>query len=238
MAARIAELRARNEMKSRILVNLLHELRSPLVAVRGYTRMVLEGRGGPVSPAQQQFLNIVADNTQRLVTSVSHAAQLDPDELQLAPCDLLDLWRSAVERIRPAAEAKAIRISERAPGGCHEAILDGERIALVFETLLANSVKFAGQAGEIIGEFNPREKGVMVVRISDSGPGIPAGLLEKMFDRYCRPESGKTGEEPDVRLPLVYDIVRLHGGRLSAASSDSGGCTFVVELPAIQVSDL
>jgi len=202
------------------------------VAVRGYTRMVLEGRGGPVSAAQQEFLNIVADNASRLVKAINYAAQLNPDELCLEVCDLLALWRCAVERIGPAAAARGIRIFEQAPEGCYEVIVDGARVAQVLDALLENSVKFTGNNGEITGEFK-LDEGTLILRISDTGAGIPQGLMEKMFDRYP-PEAGANSEAADVRLPLVYDIIRLHGGRLSVASNAGEGCTFVVELPAIQ----
>jgi PAS domain S-box-containing protein len=229
------ELQRAHRVKDEFLATLSHELRTPLNAVLGWTRMLRRG-------------TVPADRTGRVLETIERnaAAQMELVEelldlsamtagalrLAVARVDLRDLVGGAVETVRPAAEAKDLRLSVTIDGA-PEIAGDAARLRQVLWNLLANAVKFTPPGGWI--RISVAETAADVeIRIDDSGPGIPRDFLRHVFEPFRQADSSSTRTVGGLGLGLaiVRHIVEAHGGAVTAQSDGPGlGSTFTVRLP-------
>lgn len=238
----LAELRREKEQLERVaqissyvLSNTIHELRTPLVAVRGYARMLLEERAGPVNAAQRQYLKIVLENATKMVGLLQHLQNLPAAcHLRLQMFDVRELWQQAIEPLRPRAAQKSITIIEQVAGQPLTITGDPEKLGFVLQRLLFNAIKFTHAGGEIRADLHA-ESDHVVIRISDTGDGIPPEFTDEMFDRGEHSDvapSPSPAQDAWERSP-VHEIVRMHGGRISVTSALGEGCLAVLTLPLI-----
>ena len=151
------------------------------------------------------------------------------------PIDLLLVIHAATDAIRPAAEAKEIDIRTHLDAPDVIVRADVERLQQVFWNLLANAVKFTPARG-VIDVHLRREDSQAQIRIEDSGPGMPAEFLPRMFERFSQADGSSTRKHGGLGLGLaiVRHLVELHGGTVSAANRDeNGGAVLTVSLPAV-----
>ena len=151
------------------------------------------------------------------------------------PVDLLLVIHAAIDAIRPAAEAKEIEVRTHfeAPGVMVKA--DIERLQQVFWNLLANAVKFTPSGGTI-DVYLRQVKSLAEVRIEDSGPGVPAEFLPRIFERFSQADGSSTRKHGGLGLGLaiVRHLIELHGGTVAARNRDQdGGAVLIVLLPAM-----
>ena len=245
-ASALAELRREKgqleavlEIKRHLVSNLVHELRSPLVALRGYARLLSDGRAGPLNPTQQRYVGVISENTGRLVTLVNSLLKFaNSQPLQLQPFDLRAVAEEAIERIAGLAAEKPVRVVRTIPSEPFFVTADKLKLAQVFDQLLGNALRYTDAGGQIAVQLQRGEADV-TVRVSDTGVGMPPGLLERVFDRYAQADApdGQDGDPAagdGVGLSRVRDIIRLHGGRISVASRLGQGSSFVFVLPAVR----
>ena len=234
-----SELEAIAQTRSQLLAKIPHELRTPLVAIRGYTKMILDERAGPINSTQREYLTIVSENSNRLVSLVnwiSNLVQLTGERLRLEFVDLRELWHESRRTIQAAATERSIKIIEEIPSEPFTVLGDREKLAQVFNTLLQNAVKFTDPDGEIRVEFSGAPEDDRTVRISDTGVGIPPELLEKIFDRYHQTDSlpQRGHNNAGMGYSIVHDIIRLHGGKIVVTSKVGEGSSFVFTLPPLK----
>jgi signal transduction histidine kinase len=201
--------------------------------------MVLDERAGPINSTQREYLTIVSENSNRLVSLInwiSNLVQLTGERLRLEFVDLRELWRESRRTIQATATERSIKIVEKIPSEPFTVLGDREKLAQVFNTLLQNAVKFTDPGGEISVEFSGAPEDNRTVRISDTGVGIPPELLEKIFDRYHAtdnpPQRGQ--DTAGMGFSLVHDIIRLHGGKIVVTSKVGEGSSFVFTLPPLK----
>jgi signal transduction histidine kinase len=225
-----------HQMRSLLLSNIAHELRTPLVAIRGYTRMILEGRAGELNGTQREYLSVVDENVGRLVALTENLARLTAtQQLRTEPFDLCALLRECVAAIVAPCEQKGIQLATQLPSGCFELMGDREKLAQVLNALLANAIRYTDGGGNIRVEFHRGKQGEATIKVMDSGAGIPRELADKLFDAAA--SGGPRLEGPNSighGLSLVHDIVYLHGGRISVNSKMGKGSTFAITLPALK----
>ncbi len=236
-----SELEAVVQMKSHLLSNVAHELRTPLVAIRGYVNMILDGRAGQINSTQREYLTIVAQNTNRLVNLISNLLHFSrfsttSGRLFLECFDMRELCEESLRLIRPRAIEKSIKVIEKIPPEPFTVTGDREKLAQVFNNLLSNAVKFTDSGGQIAVEFWRGREDEVTVKVSDTGVGIPPELLDKIFDRYYQADLSPSHncDGVGIGLSIVHDIIRLHGGRISVVSKVGEGSTFVFTLPTIK----
>jgi PAS domain S-box-containing protein len=226
-----------NRVKDEFLATLSHELRTPLNAVMGYTRMLRMGQldGG----RQERAIDIIDRNVQILSQLVSDVLDVSSivtgkTRLKLAPCDLVGAVGSAVDIIRPSAEAKDVALRLESPGELRTRC-DTDRLQQVFWNLLSNAVKFTPRGGTIdirLAEVD----GSAEVSIRDTGIGIRPESLPLVFHRFWQGESVTSREFRGLGLGLALarHFVELHGGTIAADSAGEGqGATFTVRLPMV-----
>jgi signal transduction histidine kinase len=211
-----------------------------LAAVRGYARMILDGRAGEVNETQREYLRVVTENTNRLISLVSwmsYVAELSAQHLDLSTFDMRDVWEESVRAVRRSLDEKLLKVAEQIADEPFLMIGDREKIAYVLTELLAAAAKFSEASGTITAELSHgREKEVMV-KIAEKGASIPIDTLNRIFERSFNTIAQPTAQTTDagaINLSGVYDIVGMHGGRIFVNTTAGESATFLFTLPAVQ----
>jgi two-component system CheB/CheR fusion protein len=223
--------------KSEFLVVLAHELRNPLAAIRN--AVDLFKAGSPADPDREWGLGVI-DRQSRLLTAlvddlldVSRIGQ-GKVALKREPLDVRDVVARAVEVVRPLVDEKHQVLTVSLPPSPLPAEVDPIRLQQVLANLLTNAAKYTDEAGRIT-LTGAREGGEVVFRVRDTGIGIPAERLEKVFGLFEQLDAGHDRARGGlgIGLTLVRRLVELHGGQVCAASAGPGrGSEFTVRLPA------
>ncbi len=235
-ARQLAEEASR--LKEEFLATVSHELRTPLNAVVGWSRLLRSGKLN--AEAASHALEVIERNAEaqrQIIEDLLDVSRIITGKLRLniEPVDLLLIIHAAIDAVRPAAEAKEIVIGThtRAPDSVVKA--DFERMQQVLWNLLANAVKFTPAGGKI-DVYLERYDSLAEVRIEDSGPGVPADFLPRIFERFSQADGSSTRKHGGLGLGLaiVRHLVELHGGTVLAGNrGDRGGAVLTVRLPAL-----
>ncbi len=232
-----AALQSLDEMKNNLLANVSHELRSPLVSVRGYADLILSGSSGPVTDRQQDQLQIIVNNVERLTAIVDDlldAAQLDRGgpALNLADCDVNGLVQAALLSVTPKAEQGSISLDEELSEQPLRITADPRQLSQVLVNLLNNAIKFTPPGGQVVASTEVTHDGVSIT-VTDNGIGIPAEDQERVFDRFYQVDTSSTRRYTGLGLGLTLcrTIVQHHGGAIALQSTPKQGTTVRVHLP-------
>jgi PAS domain S-box-containing protein len=234
-AARVEAERA-SRMKDEFLSTLSHELRTPLNAIVGWSQIL---RGGGVGPED------VAEGVKTIERNARAQVQIIEDLLDMSritsgklrldvqQVDLAAVVRAGVETVRPAAEAKGVRLHTVVDPGAGTVSGDPNRLQQVFWNLLTNGVKFTPKGGRVQVVLR-RVNSHVEVSVADTGEGIRAEFLPYVFDRFRQADASTTRRHGGLGLGLaiVKQLVEMHGGGVRAESAGPGcGSTFTVVLP-------
>jgi PAS domain S-box-containing protein len=233
-----AEAEAANRAKDEFVATVSHELRTPLNAILGWARIIRN------SKLDEQGFSRALDTIERnaklqvqLIDDLLDVSRIISGKLRLTviPLELAPVIEAAIDAIRPAAEAKNIRLQAMLDSNTGLVSGDPDRLQQVVWNLLSNAVKFTDKGGRIqirLEHFNSH----VVTTVSDTGKGIPAEFLPYVFDRFRQADSSITRLHGGLGLGLaiVRQLVDLHGGSVRAESPGEGqGATFSFELPLI-----
>ncbi len=240
MAERLAEL---DEMKADFIAHVSHELRTPLTAIQEGTALLLEEIPGPVAASQREVLEVVRSHSERLFHSISSVLDLSKMgagmmEYVRVPTDLAPVIDRSVETVRLIAQKKQVHLETTYASALPLLSLDEGRIQQVLDNLLGNAVKFTPEGGAIsvsatlAGDGNGQGRGVEV-RVSDSGVGIPAEEVERIFERFYQSPShrGESARGTGLGLAIARHVVEAHDGRIWAENREGRGSTFIFILP-------
>jgi PAS domain S-box-containing protein len=230
------EAQEANRIKDEFLATLSHELRTPLTAVLGWARLLSTGQLD--AEASARALDTIQRNAraqQQIVEDILDVSRIITGKLRLEvnPVKLIPVIEAALESVRPAADAKAIRLEPRLDSATGLVMGDPARLQQVIWNLLSNAVKFTPQNGRIEVQLREVDSHAQV-SISDSGEGIRAEFLPFVFDRFRQADGSTTRVHGGLGLGLaiVRHLVELHGGTVKAESAGEGnGATFIITLP-------
>ncbi|HEU4630294.1 MAG TPA: PAS domain-containing sensor histidine kinase, partial [Gemmatimonadaceae bacterium] len=237
-ARRLAAAEAANRAKAEFLAAMSHELRTPLNAIGGYTELLTEGLYGPLSDEQRDALQRIRRSQQHLLTIITdllnysriEAGQLTYD---IAPVSVVAMLNTVATMIEPQALRKGVTLEH---GPCPPQIVarvDRARTEQILLNLLSNAVKFTPAGGRITVSCSSLGERV-VMRVRDTGPGVPPDKLEAIFEPFV--QLGRTlnsaHEGTGLGLAISRDLARAMGGDLTAASATGAGTTFSLVLPA------
>jgi signal transduction histidine kinase len=231
-AARVAAEDA-NLGKDEFVATLSHELRTPLNAIMGWTRM-LRMPGLPAETAERA-MDAIDRNAQaqsRLIEDLLDIARIARGGLRLdvARVDLVAVAQAAVDAIKPAADAKGVRLTTRLPAPAPLLEADAARLQQVIWNLLSNAVKFTPAGGDVTLAVDG-DPDVARVIVSDTGAGIAPELLPHVFERYRQGNQSHGGL--GLGLAIASSVAALHGGSIRVASAGPGqGARFELLLPA------
>jgi PAS domain S-box-containing protein len=234
------ELREANRLKDEFLATVSHELRTPLTAILGWAHLLRTGQLDEKSAtraaetiernarAQSQLIDDLLD-VSRIITG-----NLRLDVRQLDPGSFIE---SAIEALRPAAEAKDVRIQKVLDTGLVSVAGDPARLQQVIWNLLSNAIKFTPKGGRVQVRLE-RINSHIEMAVSDTGAGIAPEFLPHVFERFRQADQKTTRHHGGlgIGLSIVRHLVELHGGTVQVDSLGEGrGTTFVVKLPVIPV---
>jgi PAS domain S-box-containing protein len=233
-----AEAEAANRAKDEFLATLSHELRTPLNAMLGWAQLLRTGRLDP--DAVRRAVDVIERNTKtqaQLIEDLLDVSRIITGKLNLAlrPVSLAAVVESALDAVRGAAEAKDIGLRTIGATAVPPIEGDPDRLQQVVWNLLSNAIKFTPRGGRVDVTLEAREATV-VLRVQDTGKGIPAHFLPFIFDRFRQADSTSTRAHGGLGLGLaiVRHLVELHGGTVRARSEgENRGATFTVELPVL-----
>jgi signal transduction histidine kinase len=222
-------------LRSEFVSNVSHELRTPLAQIRMFAETLLLGRVR--SPEERlRSLEIIDQEARRLTHLVENVLHFSRSERRTArvapePTDLSRLVREVVDGFRPLARARQVDLRLELEEGLRASV-DRSALRQVLLNLLDNAVKY-GPAGQTVTVATSGGSGRAWIRVDDQGPGIPEAQRERIWERFSRLEREVSSAVAGtgIGLAVVRDLVRLHGGRVWADESPSGGARFVVELP-------
>ena len=231
----------REETRSDFLLSGAHQLKTPLSSLRGALEAVDHGavevqEGSPARRA----LDVALRSEQRMETKLERILdyfrlESGQAEFAMAKMSLARPVNEAVEKVRVHLEAKNQKLAVSIPKGLPQVYIDAGRIETVLVDLLENAIEFTPFSGDITLSVCP-SKGKVVVKVSDSGPGVPVAERFKIFEPYYRSENApisdrrRSGTGTGLGLAIAKSIVGLHGGQIWQ-ESDSGSSNFCFSLP-------
>ena len=232
------EAEAANRVKDEFLSTLSHELRTPLTAIVGWSDLLLHDEVAP-HKQREAIATIVrnANSQGQLINDLLEVSRIITGKLRLefASCELEPVIQTAVEAVRPTAEAKGVKLQLLLEPDTGPVSGDRERLQQIVWNLLSNGVKFTRQGGLVQVKLQ-RANGQVEVVVSDSGVGIDREFLPHVFERFRQADGSTTRTYGGLGLGLaiVRHLVELHGGSVAADSAGSNkGATFTVRFPAM-----
>jgi len=239
----IAELKKLDQIKSEFVAVASHELRTPLTAIKNAVQLLLMEKVGELNENQKKFLAMAERNINRLMNILNDLLNLSRIESGKMVMKLEELnLRSILELIyfsfKPQAEEKSIQLRLDLPAELPPVYGDKEKVEQILSNLVSNSLKFTPEKGEIVISAEPiaDEEGMMAIAVKDTGIGIPAEHLDKIFEKFYQVENslqrshGGTG----LGLAITKGLVEAQKGKIFVHSEPEKGSTFTFTLPISQ----
>jgi two-component system phosphate regulon sensor histidine kinase PhoR len=231
----LTRIRQLETVRRDFVSNISHELRTPLASLKALVDTL---RDGALSdpPAAQRFLDRIEVEVDALTQMVQELLELSRIESGQVPFRLeatavRDLVIPAAERLHPQAERAGLEITTQVPDNLPKVLADGERIQRVVANLVHNAIKFTPSGGSVHVSAEVREDGV-VIAVRDTGVGIPAASLPRIFERFYKADRARSGGGTGLGLAIAKHIVQAHGGRIWVESVEGQGSTFSFTLRA------
>ena len=237
-----SEAERANRLKDEFLATISHELRNPLNAILGWAHMMRVGKLNEANTERAvETIYRNAKSQSQLVADLLDVSRIISGKLRLdvRTVDLLSIVNAAIDSIRPATDAKGIRLQTMLDPAAGPISGDADRLQQVVWNLLTNAVKFTPKGGRIQIRVQ-RLNSHVEIDVSDSGVGISKEFLPYVFDRFRQADASTTRIHGGLGLGLsiVRQLVDLHGGNVSVQSEGEGkGATFTITLPFVGVID-
>lgn len=230
----VSELKSAEQMRIDFVANVSHELRTPLTSIKGYAETLIEDlKQG--KDASQEFLNIIARNSNRLMNLMEDLLDLSSIEsdhiLQKESLSTEEVTNRVVNQLKPRFDAKAqkVKVEIAEPN----VIADPGRLEQVLVNLLDNANKYTPGAG-LVTVCWEREGEDVLLKVTDSGPGIPVEHHSRLFERFYRVDKARSREQggTGLGLAIVKHIMQRHEGRAWIESKPGAGATFFCRFPS------
>jgi two-component system phosphate regulon sensor histidine kinase PhoR len=230
------ELEKLERIRKDFVINVSHELRTPLASIQGYTETLMDGALDDPDH-NMRFLGIIRHNAERLARITSDLLTLSRIELKRREFhfemrEVNEFLTLAADIMQPIAARKEIRLEvQRAAEDC-VACCDAEAVSQILSNLLDNAVKYTPVGGRIIVGASPGDEYVEIF-VRDTGIGIPAEDLPRLFERFYRVDKARSRElgGTGLGLSIVKHLVFAHGGVTRVESRVGEGSTFCFTLP-------
>ncbi|GII06055.1 ATP-binding protein [Planobispora takensis] len=234
----VEELRALDSAKTDFMSTVSHELRSPLTSIAGYLEILRDEEAGEVNPAQDRMLDAIERNTQRLRLLIEDLLTLSRIESGAfrtvrQQTDLCAVVDGAVTSMRPAAAKAGVEVAFECDSGAIMVEGDSNQLDRAMVNLLSNAVKFTRSGGNVRVEVVVEDRHA-VVRIADTGIGIPKEEMSRLSTRFFRASNATELSIPGTGLGLsiVRSIVANHSGTFDLQSAEGEGTTVTMRIPA------
>jgi two-component system phosphate regulon sensor histidine kinase PhoR len=230
----VSELKSAEQMRIDFVANVSHELRTPLTSIKGYAETLVADLDSKKT-IEREFLTIITRNANRLMSLMEDLLDLSSIEsdvvLQKELVSTEEITQKVFNNLKSALSSK----NQKAVGNYLEThvIADPGRLEQVLVNLLDNASKYTPSGGEISVSWTREEQDV-VLRVSDSGPGIPLEHQARLFERFYRIDKARSREQggTGLGLAIVKHIMQRHQGSASVESQLGKGATFICRFPA------
>ena len=236
--ARSEQFESANLAKSQFLATMSHELRTPLNAIIGFTEFLIDEKPGPLKPKQKEYLGDVLASGRhllQLINDVLDLAKIEAGKMELHP-EIFPV-RKAVEEvtavIQGIAQKKRITVGIEIGAGLEAVTLDQQKFKQLLYNLLSNAVKFTDDGGKVEIHARRLDEFQFAVRVRDTGIGIKAADLHRLFTEFEQLDSGRARafEGTGLGLALAKKVVEFQGGSISVESEPGKGSLFTIVLP-------
>jgi PAS domain S-box-containing protein len=233
----LEEIKGVENLKDQFLTTLSHELKTPLVSLKGFLQLIMQERAKPEE--RDNYLQVCWRNLLKLETQINNLLELArlshfKEQYDLGPVDLAALARTEAENLAVMAAEKNVTIGlDQVPR--HPVVVRGhaEKLIQLLDNLIQNAIKYNVANGRVDLAVSQRDQAVVLV-VADSGLGIARESMANIFNRFYQADLTGTGrlEGLGIGLSLVQEIVRLHQGDIRVESEPGKGTTFTVILEA------
>ena len=234
-----------DEMRRDFVANVSHELKTPLSAIRGFAETLRDGALAEPETAAR-FTGRILEHCRRLQALLNDLLTLGRlesvgERAGRAPVDLLAIARRAIEGVAPAAEEHQVELTLEPPPAEDGALIlvgDADGLERMLTNLLANAIKYNRPEGAVRLRLRRQPlatgAGGYLIEVEDTGIGIPAEALPRLFERFYRVDKGRSRDEggTGLGLSIVKHVAQTHGGQVDVQSRPGQGSTFRVRLPA------
>jgi len=227
-----------DRLKSEFIQNVSHELRTPMSIILGYAELLNSGELGDLQPDQRGPVAVIARRgwmLKKLVEDLTTILEAEAGRNKFEPVDLTELVHTLLADFQVAVEKAGLSMIAEITPDLPPVFGDPAHLRRVLDNLLGNALKFTSSGGVITVRL--RQEGAnMVLKVTDTGTGIPQDKLERIFDRFYQVDGSMRRRYGGVGLglALVKEIVEAHGGQVSAESEAGRGSTFTVTLPVLE----
>lgn len=235
-----AEAEKLNRLKDEFLSTVSHELRTPLNAILGWSQLLRTSKADEIT--RNRALETIERNARsqaQLIDDLLDISRIITGKIRLnvQTVQLLSVIEAAIDTVRPAANAKSIRLQSILDSGAEPVLGDPERLQQIVWNLLSNAIKFTPKHGRVQIYLQRINSHIEIV-VTDTGQGISTEFIPYVFERFRQADSSITRSFGGLGLGLaiVRQLVELHGGTVQAESPGEGqGATFTVKLPIMAV---
>ncbi len=233
-----AELQELDRLKDEFLSNVTHELKTPLVTMRGYTQMLESGRLGELDDKQRRAIDVMLRSANRLQEQIDrilagsrnlHSLKdIEPEDLSLT-----ELVLEVMHTQTPTAEQRGVDVHLQPPPEPVTLHADRVRILEVFNNLVSNAIKFTEAGGRVWISFGAPSGDRVPVEVGDTGVGIPEAAQEHIFDRFRQADGSirRAYGGSGLGLSIVRQNLEAHGCEIRVQSKEGKGTRFFFELP-------
>ena len=230
----LTRLKQLERTREEFVANVSHELRTPLSLIKGYVETLLDGARNDPEVAGR-FLKIIERNANRLDLLIQDLLTISALEsgrttLNLQPVPLRPLADKVLADLKPRADARGMKLVNDLPELA--ATADANRLEQVFANLVDNAIKYGRAQGTVTVGGGKNGDGKIEVSVRDDGPGIPAGALDRIFERFYRVDKARSRDQggTGLGLSIVKHIIQNHGGKIWVKSEPGQGAAFLFTL--------
>ena len=233
----VTEVRKLQQLRSEFVANVTHELKTPLTSIRGFIELLKSGdRDEETRQYFYDVLDIEAERLHHLIDDMLVLSQIEnaKDDVQTVPCNLNQEIETVLRRAKPIAEKNGIVLRLEA----EEAFLVASsptRLQQLFGNLVENAIKYNKPQGRVTVTLQ-RQRNMVLVKVKDTGIGIPQEHLPRLFERFYRVDSSRSREigGTGLGLSIVKHLAGLYHGDVSVESVVGEGSVFTVRLPLLE----
>ena len=224
-------------MKNEFVSMVSHELRTPLTSIKGYVDLIVDGEAGEINEVQQEFLQIVQENSNRLVSLINDLLDISRIEsgrvnLKVEPVEMDGVIEDVVDTFATVARQAGVELTWEVEDELPRAAADRDRIGQVLMNLVSNAIKYSPDGGAASITARVDDEGHVLVEITDTGIGISDEDQKQLFTKFFRVDSALTREigGTGLGLSICKSVVELLGGEIGVRSVAGEGATFYFTL--------
>ncbi len=233
----LSAVRRLEKVRRDFVSNVSHELRTPLASLAALVDTLRDGALED-PPAAQRFLSSMEVEVDKMTQMVQELLELSRVEsgqlpLRLSPTTVQSIVNPAIERLAMQAERAGLALTVDLPAALPQVVVDSERMQQVMINLLHTAIKFTPSGGSITVKavVEAARPGALVVSVRDTGVGIPADNLPRIFERFYKTDRARSGGGTGLGLAIAKHTVQAHGGNIWVESVEGEGSIFYFTLP-------